>query len=228
MAKKATTPNFNFSKDVLIQTAKTKAGFIERDAAEFGNYNVTDTNVVAFREKITELEDSPVDVEVTGTQAVETEIKDAAAVKLKDAIRGIMSRARNKFGEDSARYRKFDTKGLSEMGDPELLRCARTVHRVGTAFLPELASEGLTENHLTELLALRTEFDTADVAQEEAMANRDIATEDRAILANELYAMLVKFCNTGKTIWASKNEARYNDYVIYNTPSGQPQPDAVV
>lgn len=228
MAKKPTTPNFTFSQDVLIQTAKSKANFIERDAAEFSNYNVTDTNVTAFREKITEMEDSPADVEETGTQAVATEIKNAAAVKLKEAVRSIMSRARNKFGEDSARYRKFGTKGLSDMTDAQLLRCAGTVHRAGTAFLSELESEGLTEDVLTELKSLRTAFSVADSAQEDAIADRDIASEDRVILANEIYADMVKFCNTGKTIWASKNEARYNDYVIYNTPSGGPEPDAVV
>ncbi len=228
MAKKPTTPNFNFSQDVLIQTSKTKAGFIQRDAAEFNAYNVTGANVTAFQNKITDLEDFPADVELAGTQTDATAIKDAAGVKLKDSIRGIMSWAYNKFGEASARYRKFGTKGLSTMTDSQLLRCALIVYRVGTEFLTELASEGLSAAHLNELLNLRTAFNMADMAQDNAIANRDIAREDRTILANEVYADLVKFCNTGKTIWANNNEARYNDYVIYDSPSGPADPAPAV
>jgi hypothetical protein len=135
-----------------------------------------------------------------------------------------MSRAANKFGEGSARYRKFGVKGLSEMSDSQLSRCASAVYRVGISFLAGLASEGLTKKHLDDLLTLRTEFNNADTAQEDAIADRDIAREDRVVLVNSLYADLVKFCNTGKTIWASTHKARYNDYVIYDAPSGG-QPD---
>jgi hypothetical protein len=40
-------------------------------------------------------------------------------------------------------------------------------------------------------------------------------------VGNVLYAELVKLCNTGKDIFYSLNEAKYNDYVIYNTPTGK-------
>lgn len=41
-----------------------------------------------------------------------------------------------------------------------------------------------------------------------------------------IYNTLVKYTNTGQSIWASSNVAKYNDYVIYNTPSGTDDPDA--
>jgi hypothetical protein len=59
MAKKSTTPNFIFSQDVLIKTCKTKAGFIERDAAEFSKYNVTSATINEFKGKVAEMEDFP-------------------------------------------------------------------------------------------------------------------------------------------------------------------------
>ncbi|MGB4776195.1 MAG: hypothetical protein WBP45_13550 [Daejeonella sp.] len=221
MPKKSITPHFTFSQDTLIQMAKSKASFIERDAAEFDKHNVTATRLTAFREKISTMENFPTDVELLGTQSVATETKDEVEVKLKNSIRGIMSRAVNKFGENSARYRQFGTKGLSHMTDLQLLKCAATVYRIGMAYLDQLASEGLTEPILTDLQNLRTEFNDADIVQSDAIANRDIATEDRIILANDIYDDLVKFCNTGKTIWANTDEARYNDYVIYDTASSK-------
>lgn len=228
MAKKPIIPHFTFSQDVLIQMAKTKAGFVERDAAEFNKYNITDTWLTTFREKISTMENFPADVELLGSQSVATETKDAAEVKLKNSIRGIMSRATNKFGENSARYRQFGTKGLSHMTDLQLLKCAATVYRIGMAYLDQLASEGLTEAILTDLQKLRNEFNDADIAHSDAVANRDIAAEDRIISANSLYDDLVKLFNTGKTIWANTHEARYNDYVIYDAPGGKDEPDEKV
>ena len=51
--------------------------------------------------------------------------------------------------------------------------------------------------------------------------SRLCGTRDRAILGNELYALIVEMFNAGKNYWFSRNEAKYKDYVIYNTPSGQ-------
>jgi hypothetical protein len=38
-----------------------------------------------------------------------------------------------------------------------------------------------------------------------------------------LYLLLSKYSETGKDIWAEVSEAKYNDYVIYNTLSGGPE-----
>jgi MinD-like ATPase involved in chromosome partitioning or flagellar assembly len=31
---------------------------------------------------------------------------------------------------------------------------------------------------------------------------------------------VVKYADTGKDIWITKSEAKYNDYIIYDIPSG--------
>lgn len=45
------------------------------------------------------------------------------------------------------------------------------------------------------------------------------STEERIELSNKLYSYVVKYTNFGKLIWEYTSEARYNDYIIYSTPS---------
>jgi len=38
---------------------------------------------------------------------------------------------------------------------------------------------------------------------------------ERLAVGNELYDLIVELCDVGKRIWEHKNEAFYNDYVLY-------------
>ena len=100
---------------------------------------------------------------------------------------------------------------------------AKRVWRVATSLLTDLATKGLTKAILSELELLISNYEKALTAQEDAISDREIATEDRAEKANEVYKIVSDLCTTGKRIWASRNEAKYNDYVIYDTPSGGPE-----
>lgn len=57
------------------------------------------------------------------------------------------------------------------------------------------------------------------------VSDRDIATENRIEALNALYALVMKYAGTGQDIFYEENEAKYNDYVIYDTPSGLPPRD---
>ncbi len=113
--------------------------------------------------------------------------------------------------------------GVSDLDGGKLSYVARRVHRVAETMLPQLESEGLTPELLTELNSRLTTYEQALSKQEDAIADRDIATENRVEKANEIYALLVKYCNTGKQIWEDTNQAKYNDYIIYDTPTGKPK-----
>ena len=56
--------------------------------------------------------------------------------------------------------------------------------------------------------------------QEDAIRLRDNATEDRIELGNELYKKIVELFDFGKDYWITRDEAKYNDYIISDTPSG--------
>lgn len=43
---------------------------------------------------------------------------------------------------------------------------------------------------------------------------RVIATQNRVLAGNSVYAELVRLCDIGKTLFQDSDEAKYNDYVL--------------
>jgi len=222
MRKKIVTVKFNIALSVLYTFAMAKVGFMLRDLAEFIKYGVSEEKLNALKVMLAGFADIPTDEELLGDQISATQRKDEAGVLLRDAVSEVMQRVANRFGSQSGKYRKFGVSGLSDLDGGKLSLTARRVLRVAQSMLSELESEGLTQEVLDELNTRLEIYDQALSIQEDAIADRDIATENRVEKANEIYTLLVKYCNTGKKIWEDTNEAKYNDYVIYDTPTGQP------
>jgi hypothetical protein len=91
---------------------------------------------------------------------------------------------------------------------------------MANAYTVELQAKGLTAGMIADLDTKCTQFDLAIAAKEDAVLAREVATEQRVTLANDLYARIVRICGFGKDYWFTRNEAKYNDYVIYDTPTG--------
>lgn len=136
-----------------------------------------------------------------------------------------MTRAAQKYGMDSARYANYGTDTLSRQSDADLLVTAKRVVRVGTANLNDLQNEGLQQSHLDTVNTLNNEFNSLFIEQKMKISDRDIQQEDRVEDGNEIYLLLTKYTQTGQDIWESSDVAKYNDYIIYNTPSGEELPE---
>jgi hypothetical protein len=150
-----------------------------------------------------------------------TAIKNGKAEELRVAIRDLMTRVELKFGLSTARYRKFGTGILSKQSDADLLITGKRVVRVAKTFLSELAPKGVTPAMLTAITTLYSDFEELLITMKIKIGDRDVLQEDRVEEANRIYATLVSYTNTGRNIWSTSNVAKYNDYVIYNTISGE-------
>ena len=71
------------------------------------------------------------------------------------------------------------------------------------------------------------EFSDALEEQSDETADRDKKQQIRVEAGNALYAQVVKYCNYGQRQYFATDEAKYNDYIVYNTPSGTPDPPPV-
>ena len=220
MKKKEVVRAYNFSDGKLITTTKEKIAFIRRDAAEFDGYGITSAMVDELENQAIHFSDTATDVELVSDQTEVTTTKDIVADKLKVAIRGVMSRVVLKYAVESARYRKFGTEALSQQSDAELIIIAGRVFRVGTDMLADLADNGLTAAMLNDVKTLKDELEHELIGMNLKIADRDIEQESRVEAANAIYATLIKYTNTGQSIWETSNVAKYNDYVVYNKPSG--------
>lgn len=220
MKKKEVVRAYNFSDGKLVTITNEKIAFIRRDKAEFVGFGITSELVDELETKTTKFSKTATDVELVSDQSEVTSEKVGVADQLKEAIRGVMSRVVLKYPVESARYRKFGTEALSQQSDAELLVIAARVFRVGTEMLADLAANGITEGMLAEINTLTDKLLLGVVDVKLEIADRDIDQESRVEAGNAIYATLIKYTNTGQAIWKTSSVAKYNDYVVYNTSSG--------
>ena len=226
MKKKSPRLAFRIALTIFVSWVRSIISFIRRDIAEFIKFGVTEEIITELETKVNAYEDIATDEELVGNQVIATQAKDAEAKKLREAIGSMMTRAENKFGVNSGYYRKFGITNISDLDGGVLSYAASKVLRVATEFQTPLGEQGLTTVILDDFEALSDSYNLALKGQDDAIANRDIATDNRVEKANEIYHLVVKYCETGKRIWGSVNEAKYNDYIIYDTPSGEPEEGA--
>ncbi len=195
---------------------------LDRDADMFALFNIGDETVTFLTDTNQDLQDFPTDEELLGDVSIATEKRDLTADKVKVAIRDIMLRPRMIYGENSTVYRKFSTQGMDSLDPDKLHRLAGRVVRIANLYFTQLEPAGLTHAIITNLATLAAQLNTEIEEKDDAVLNRDEATENRIQLGNTLYNKVVILYDIGKTYWADKSEAKYNDYVIYNTPTGAP------
>ena len=220
MKKKEAARLYRFSDGRLVTIVNEKIAFIRRDAAEFDRYGIRAEMVDALERQASEFTETATDVELVADQTEVTAAKDAKVAQLQVAIRGVMSRVILKYPAESAKYRKFGTEALTKQSDAELLVIAARVYRVGTEMLRDLEEHGLTDAMLEEVNTLKRELQQEIIDMKLKIADRDIEQESRVEAGNAIYTTLVKYTNTGQSIWENSNVAKYNDYVIYNNKTG--------
>lgn len=221
MKKQEVIRLYNFSDATLVTKGLEKAAYMLRDKTEFESFGITIPLIEALQEKLTTFATRITDIEALGDQTQVTLNKDAKAEQLRTAIRAVMARAELKLGVGSPKYKKFGTEELSKQTDAELNITAKRVVRVATEFLDELSDTGLTTSQLDNITDLDSEFTTLLIDLKIEIAVRDIEQEDRVEAGNAVYDTLVKYAAIGRNIWETNDVAKFNDYVLYNTISGE-------
>jgi hypothetical protein len=218
MRKTVVKPLYRMSLADLIALKDKVIFLIDRDGTILVSYGIDDATK-EFLDTTTEtLMALPSDVYLKGQVGVATQDRNDTADAIKVAIRDIMLRPKLKWGEDSPEYRSFGTVGMDKLDHPHLYFCANIVVQVAEVYLTQLSPFGLTQEIIDALKTLNATYHQQIIDKVKAVALRDTYTEQRITLANQLYSRIVQICEVGKTYWFDKNEANYNDYVIYNTP----------
>ncbi|MBW8523649.1 hypothetical protein K0U91_12795 [Chryseobacterium chendengshani] len=223
MKKNQVTRNFKLTDAVLKQKADEMITLIDRDLIEFTDrgYNAAKkTELTTARNTV---DNFPNDEQLEAVKIDLTEQKDAARKALEKSMRSIFNRAENVFGQQSAKYKEFGNAEISQQSDAEIVRVAKIMSLTAEKYLDELADEGLTTDKINTLITQRDILDVAIDAQAQGISDRDVATESRIEALNTLYELLIKYAGIGQDIFYETNEAKYNDYLIYDTPSGLPE-----
>jgi hypothetical protein len=220
---KALTRDYPFQDSHLIQLADGTLILITRDAIYFSNRGHTEVKTAALQRLRDDFVATKPDEYFQGMVSVRTEEKYTAKGALTTKMRTILVAAENVFGTHSGVYSTFGVSAISKLDDEDLVRKSRLVIDTARDNIIKMADEGINEAFLDAADVALDTFDKALDAQLLAQRDRDSATNDRITKGNLLYHEIVKICNTGKDIWYETDESKYNDYVIYNTPSGKPE-----
>lgn len=219
--------NNNLTDAVLKQKADEMINLLDRDFVEFSERGYNAAVKSLFVEKRDVVSSFLPDEILEADKILATEKKEAARNVLEKTMRTILNMAANYFGAQSAKYRAFGPSDLTRQREFDLARNYKIMVSIATLYLAQLAEEGLTQTLIDRLQLQGETFNSAidDVA--EAIINRDLATEKRIEALNALYRLVAKYAGIGKDIFYETNEAKYNDYVIYDTPSGKSEKEIV-
>ena len=227
MKKTMATRNYKLADAILKQKADEFLNLLDRDIefADRGYNAAAKTQFIALRDDVEVL---PSDEKLESQKIELTATKDAARSALEKTMRTIFNMASNRFGSQSAQYRSFGNAEISRLPDAELVRVSKIMIIAANANLAEMATEGLTQAMIDSLTTKSEALDVAidDVAK--GISDRDIATEHRIETLNSLYNLVIKYAGIGQDIFYEVNEAKYNDYVIYDTVDGLPENPPIV
>ena len=221
MKKQSQHRQYNFpDADLYVQCLEC-IKYAHRDIRMFEQYGYALDRLKGFKNLCDQFRALPDDDELLGDQMITSEKKDAAAEKLKTAIRSLMTRVAMKYSNRTGRYRKFGTAKLGDMTDAQLLFCGRRVARVARHQIDFLAEVGVNDQLIQRIMDTSQEFENALNIQQDKVADRDIAVERRIEQGNKLYQELVVLCDIGKDIWAETDKVKYENYCLYDSNNDQ-------
>jgi hypothetical protein len=208
-------PVFTLTYADLMQLGDKTERLIKRDSADLALYGVDNGTLSNITLLTKTFKEYPSDAELLGLVSEATKDKDEKRTVIHIQMSAIMIRVKNKFGISSATYKRFSTSELSNLSDEEMVHTARRVVRLATEYLPALSEKGLTQDMIDTLSADTVIFDNSIDAKASAVEIRDRSTQERVTIANNLYTAISEIFDYGKEHYYTRDEAKYNDYLIY-------------
>jgi len=220
MAIKPIKRTYSLSDALLAELGDDLVAFAVRDTAEMTTFGYDAAKLAAIEAKITAFKDFPKDDYYTGILMVATSQKNEKIKAMSKTGQEIVQRVVIKWGKNSGQEKSMGFAGYAGMNDAEKVSACRTAYKFANTNKAELAGQGLTDAILDTFKDEITASDDAISAKRQRVGERDTAVTTRVKLGNDLYADLVPLADTGKTIWETTDESKYNDYVIYDNQAG--------
>jgi hypothetical protein len=219
MAKNPLTRAYKLGDPRLKQKSDDIKLIVNRDMADFNTRGIT--NTLVLEGLITTFDSIQDDSYYLGLVSIKRQERDEAMDALDTDLKIIRTAALNKWGEEDARYciYRFNTLDEAKRNPTKMIQLSRNIHTIAVGQAADLGG-GITAAFLAGVLTKRNELDNKTNEMQQSENIRDLATQDRLKAGNALYKEIVNLCNTGKDLYAKTDEARYNDYVLYNNPSG--------
>ncbi len=221
------TTNFNFSMGVLTQRADRIISLLERDSEQLSPFGYDETFISNFTTKLTTFRTMPTDNYWLGQQILKTEAKSKALEEVQNLLVDLRFRCKYALGEQSVEYKSLRFNHIKDAKAADLILLVNHICTSCREMMDKLAARNITEANLASIEAASQTLDDAIDAQQEMRSTREAKTIEREQTANEIYATISEICEAGKNVWLNKNQACYNDYVIYGSQDSISEDEAV-
>ena len=207
--------DYHLADSDLALFANSLVDIMTRDIVELGTYSITITKIQDLADLCDDFQAIPNDETLRANLGYAVELRESNRNAVLNTMRSIAVRAKAIYGDNSAKYRALSPGNISQLNDGLLLSAAKQVHDNAVTYAAELATEGINTLYLTSFNSAIDAYENAIDGVASKKTERDIGTESKILKGNELYALIVKYCDYGKAVWDGVSPARYNDYIIY-------------
>jgi len=216
--------DFRFSDAILKQKGDSFRDMLVRDMADFAVFGISDASVI---EGLISDFDAQMPLSYfRGKVSIARQNRRAARKALMQRLRTLRAMTKAYWGGNAeANYRIYDWARLNLDNENRLMNRAKSAHQIATQQLAQLSNQGMNQQFLDSLETDRIALSNKIDEYKASVRQRDLATQQRIVKGNALYAEIVRLSDFGKNIYAFTNEAKHNDYRIYNpTPRKAPKP----
>lgn len=208
---------YTFSDPTLTQTADDIGNSLTRDLADLAFYGVTAPVIAALAALRTAFAGVQGDVFYVAQITGAANNKNTVRADLETTLRALETGTGGKLGAEDYRTLSLGIRSISSLADKDLIDVGKNAHMAALTFVADLTGTGIDAAYLTALRAKITDLDAKLDLIRVAVKNRDLAATDRIKKGNALYKEMVRLAKFGKDYYFSRDESKYNDYIIVET-----------
>lgn len=222
MILKESRLKFKFSYAELFQLGLFTGSLMKRDLSEFQKYGISQSTLNELKAQVDNFALIEPDESFEQDQMLATMARNELSELLKTAIRDVMTSIDVAFSKNDIIYISSRNSNLSNLTHHEIAMRGRVMASVLQKNYEVLQNYGITEEVIESIQSLSSELSNRIDSQEFTICEREVATSNRYKQANELFEVLSKYNRIGKRMWAERNEALSNDYIIHGRSSTPP------
>lgn len=215
-AKKELLRKYRITDSALVELSLKIELAAQRDLAQLSDFGYNQAYIDDLKDLREAFLNVPTDEYYSGVLIEKSDTKNTRLTELYRQAKGIALRFINQWGETSPQYRRLRFTGYLKQTEGDQYLLSIYLHSIATAYLAQLAGQGLMLLHLDALQAQSQAVLEALLAQWQAISDRDFGVHLRIETGNALFNKLSPLADAGLLIWRNqKNEANYNDYLRY-------------
>ncbi len=205
----------NLKRTELVFKSREMIDFLKRDQKELLSYGVTIDRIAKFEHKLGKALSLDVDVLLAEDKVKASEKKSGARELLMSKLKLVSILLKDVYGKQMAEYRYFGLTLIERKKDADLALITRRLIKLLTKRKDSLTDGGITEALIDIIQKLNDDFMDSIDDKKDMVGRRDIATEKRTLIFNELYEELSKFSEIGKSHWRYIDKDKYEEYKLY-------------